>query len=55
MEVEVLMIANEDPIRWHVFKSNDDGITLVSSTGKHKIGQLFFPQVCKKLDFSEGI
>lgn len=55
MEVEVIMIANDDLVRWHVFKSNGDGVTLVRSIGKHKIGRLFFPQVCKKLDFSEGI
>ena len=37
MEVEVIMIANDDLIRWYVFKSDGDGRTLVNSIGKHKI------------------
>lgn len=34
---KLAMIANDDLIRWHVFKSDGDGITLVNSIGKHKI------------------
>lgn len=37
-KMEVIIIANDDLIRWHRFQRDDEGLTSVRSTGKHKIG-----------------
>lgn len=39
-EVRVIIILNDDLIKWHRFQRGDDGITSVKSTEKHKIDLL---------------